>query len=158
MAESLWLSKVRYGIQLCGKIRTKESDPLNKDMKRLQQLQNRMTIKKFGDRTSSSQLVQKINFLLINQLNCQIKLVEAWKSQNLKSYPNKLEPQNTRLSDTRGSRNGNVIESGRSRLVHNSFYGDCSRAWNQCPINIKQSKTLAEAEKFIKIYAKSIPI
>ena len=44
VAESLFNSKVRYGLQICGKIRWKNSDPTTKIMKDLQISQNKMHV------------------------------------------------------------------------------------------------------------------
>ena len=39
-------------------------------------------------------MLKKYNLPSVNQLAAQIKLVEAWKSQNIEQYPIKLEPNN----------------------------------------------------------------
>ena len=42
MTDSIWTSKLRYGLQLYAKVRTQESDPSNGIMAKLQVAQNKM--------------------------------------------------------------------------------------------------------------------
>ena len=40
--QSLWMSKLRYGLQLCNQVRIKSEDPENQNMKAAQVAQNKM--------------------------------------------------------------------------------------------------------------------
>ena len=46
------------------------------------------------DHVTSSSLLLKYNLPSVNQLVAEIKLIEAWKSQNILNYPFKLEIKN----------------------------------------------------------------
>ena len=39
--QSLWMSKLRYGLQLCNQVRVKREDPVNQNMKSAQVAQNK---------------------------------------------------------------------------------------------------------------------
>ena len=78
MACSLWMSKLRYGLQLCTEVRIKEADPSHKNMESAQVAQNKMlrlldntTLK---DRISTKDLLEKHGLLSVNQLAANIKL------------------------------------------------------------------------------------
>ena len=42
VVQSIWMSKLRYGLQLCNQVRTKTEDPTNSLMKSVQVAQNKM--------------------------------------------------------------------------------------------------------------------
>ena len=42
VVQSLWMSKLRYGLQLCNQVRVKSDDPENQNMKATQVAQNKM--------------------------------------------------------------------------------------------------------------------
>ena len=88
MAESIFTSKIRYGLQLLGRIRWTDADPKCEDLMAIQKTQNKLT--RFlnnsiiTDKISTKTLLKNINGLSVNQLNAQIKLTELWKSQKNK--------------------------------------------------------------------------
>ena len=91
ISDSLYTSKIRYGVQLYGKVRIHEHDPLDTLLESLQVTQNKFARFLHGsslmDRTSTKTIFIETNLLSINQINAQIKLLEIWKSQNIESYP-----------------------------------------------------------------------
>ena len=42
VVQSIWMSKLRYGLQLCNKVRTSTTDPINNNMLAAQVAQNKM--------------------------------------------------------------------------------------------------------------------
>ena len=90
VVHSLWVSKLRYGLQLCTKVQILNDDTKSTAMKSLQQTQNRMlraiNNSKIKDRVSVTSMLNKFNLLSVNQLTAQIKLTEVWKSVNIKDY------------------------------------------------------------------------
>ena len=53
--QSIWMSKLRYGLQLCNQVRTKQDDPSNTNMKTAQMAQNKML--RMLDRVSFKELI-----------------------------------------------------------------------------------------------------
>ena len=88
VAESIFTSKIRYGLQLLGRIRWTDADPKCEDLMAIQKTQNKLTRflnnSKISDKISTKTLLKNINGLSVNQLNAQIKLTELWKSQKNK--------------------------------------------------------------------------
>ena len=81
VADSLYMSKLRYGVQLCGKVRLSEDEPKNLLLSSLQITQNKfarfLNGTKMADRVHTSQVFSDVNILSVNQMNAQIKLIEV---------------------------------------------------------------------------------
>ena len=163
IAESIFTSKLRYGLQLMGKIRWLDSDSKNNELMSLQKVQNRMTRllnnAKISDKINTKTLLANINGLSVNQLNAQIKLTEMWKVINLEHYPIKLEsrtPENKMGSRSKTS--GNLKECYGSEKLRSTFINDGIKAWNLTPESVKGCKTISSAKKVIRIFVNSLPI
>ena len=80
LVDGLFMSKVRYGLQLYGKVRRNEDSPGCEDLKLIQKVQNDLMRYLAGcqlkDRVSIRSLLNKLNMVSVNQLNAQIKLLE----------------------------------------------------------------------------------
>jgi hypothetical protein len=78
VVDSLWTSKLRYGLQLCSKVRLTEEQSKSLYMTMVQRLQNKMLRILDGalvlDRKSTINLLDYQNMLSINQITAQIKL------------------------------------------------------------------------------------
>ena len=76
VVQSLWMSKLRYGLQLCNQVRVKQEDPENQNMKAAQIAQNKMLRMLDGvslkEHVTSSSLLKKYirynHFIHITQL------------------------------------------------------------------------------------------
>ena len=90
LVDGLFTSKVRYGLQLLGKVRTRAEDPECADLKAIQLIQNKLLRSLNGttirDRVSTVSLLKKFGVLSVNQLNAQAKLLEIWKAQHQFSW------------------------------------------------------------------------
>ena len=139
VADSLWTSKLRYGLQLYAKVRTQESDPSNGMMAKLQISQNKLlrvlenVLPIEGIHTKT--LLDNQKMLSVNQMAAQIKLTEIWKATHIDNYPVKVIQQTTTENGrvTRGDSSGKLIECGGSTLSINSCAGDGTRLWNKAP-------------------------
>ena len=91
VVDGIFMSKLRYGLQLYGKVRTNDSDPEYKDFKAIQLIQNNLmrTLNetRVKDLILIGSLLKKFNLLSTNQLNANVKLVEIWKALNVEDYP-----------------------------------------------------------------------
>ena len=63
LVDGLFMSKIRYGLQLIGKVRLTESDPSNKDIENIQKVQNKLlrmlTKTKLMDMVSTATLLKQ---------------------------------------------------------------------------------------------------
>ena len=152
------MSKLRYGLQLCNQVRLKPDDPTNCLIDSVQVEQNKMlrmldrvSIK---DHVTTISMLKKYNLPSVNQLAAQIKLVEAWKSQNIEQYSLKLEPNNPdRTEMERVIRPSSIKlwkDDAKTLAAKLSFSQDSARLWNIIPDSIKQASSLYIAKKEIK--------
>ena len=119
VVQSLWMSKLRYGLQLCNQVRLKKEDPENQNMKAAQVAQNKMMRMLEGvslkDHVTSISLLQKYNIPSVNQLVGEIKLMEAWKSINIPSYPFQMEENEPNRQALDRSLRQNTIKNGKTQ-------------------------------------------
>ena len=156
---------MRYGLQLLGKVRIKEEDPKNGLLSKLQVTQNRMARflnnSKISDKISNKEIFRKNNLLSVNQLNCQIKLTEVWKSVNNPNYPIQWDVKKILNDDSRVTRSTNNVtikEIRHSSLSSTTFINDAARLWNLAPHSIRECCSIYAAKKQIKLFASTLPI
>ena len=81
VADSIFVSKIRYGLQLLGKIRWTSQDTAQGDLVAIQKAQNKVLRLingcKLVDKISTQKLLKNVNMLSVNQLNAQIKISEV---------------------------------------------------------------------------------
>ena len=160
ITDSIWTSKLRYGLQLYGQTRIESEDVLTKEFENLQKAQNNLlrTLEcvRIKDKRSIGKMLESQNMLSVNQLQAQVKLTEMWKAHNSTNYPiklDKMKPTNeTRV--TRSVTSENFIEP-KSKLT---FIGDATRLWNKAPMTIRQAKSIGIVKKEIKKFVKNLPI
>ena len=89
VADSIWTSKLRYGLQLYGPTRKSNTDSQSTELDKLQIAQNNMmrTLEnvRVKDKVSVKSLLEKNKMLSVNQTMAQIKLTEMWKCKNMES-------------------------------------------------------------------------
>ena len=166
VVHSLWVSKLRYGLQLCTATRITPSETKSSNVKDLQLTQNCMLRaingSKTSDRTSTESLLTKHKMLSVNQLAAQIKLKEVWKSLNYQNYPIQFEPYSRAPSEgshaLRTKENRVFKDSYRLQKSKTSFHVDAARLWNAAPNTIRTAKTDYEAKRAILNFVKNLPL
>ena len=107
-------------------------------------------------------MLEKFNLLSVNQLACQIKLKEVWKSLNCENYPIKLEIYNPALKNASHSlrQKDNRVFKDTCKLQKSkmSFNLDVAKLWNAAPLTVRNSKTSYEAKKLITAFVKTLPL
>ena len=147
VVHSLWISKLRNGLQLCTTTRLTSEDTTPANMKDLQLTQNRLlraiNNSKISEKVSIKSMLEKFNLLSVNQLTAQIKLREVWKSVNCENYPNKLDQYNPALvggvHSLRQKQNRVFSDSFRLQKSKASFNVDAARVWNFAPLSVKRA-------------------
>ena len=164
ISHGLFLSKLRYGLQLLGCVRWKESDPLNKELEDLQKCQNKLLRALNGsritDQISNNSLLVKFKFLSVNQMNAQIKLTEMWKSIHIVNYPTKTEliVDYTEGTNTRSRNSGLLKEEKVTVKSQRTYTNNAIHIWNQAPNSIKDCVSIYSAKKRIKAFIALLPI
>ena len=105
-------------------------------------------------------MLDKFNMQSVNQLNAGVKLLEVWKALTVDDYPLiiKRQENNTEGMSTRADSSGRPIEIGKTALTQRTSVSDSIHLWNRAPNNVKDSKTLYQAKKEIKVFVKLLPI
>ena len=166
VVQSIWMSKLRYGLQLCNHVRLKPDDPSNALMDAVQIAQNKMLRMldrvSLKDHVSSASLLAKYDLPSVNRLAAQIKLIEGWKCTNIERYPLKLEPNNPFKTDSeRVIRTSSIKlwkDEAKTAAAKMSFSRECARLWNMAPDPIKHAKTLGNAKNEIKKFCKLLEL
>ena len=120
-------SKIRYGLQLIGKARTRREDAVCADLWAIQLVQNKLlrllNKTQVKDGISTVSMLEKFGMLSVNQLNVQVKLMEVWKSQKITNYPLKIAKQtiDENICTTRASAQGRLIEIGKITTTKKNF-------------------------------------
>ena len=72
IADSIWVSKLRYGLQLYSEVRTSNEQPTSQIMKELQKSQNKLlrvlTGKKVSDRIKIDEMLKSLQMMSVNQI------------------------------------------------------------------------------------------
>jgi hypothetical protein len=166
VVHSLWMSKLRYGLQLYSKVVLKDDERKSSIMKALQLTQNRMlrglNRTRVSDRISVKSMLEKYGLLSVNQLSVQIKLIEVWKSINVQESAITLEPYNSHTSELRlalRDRPNRIFkETSKYGVSQSSFHMDAARIWNSAPSAVTNAKTLVELKRITTVYARTLPI
>ena len=166
VVHSLWMSKLRYGLQLCHKVRLNDSDKTSALMTSLQLTQNRLlralNNTRIKDKISTKFLLNKFELLSVNQLSAKIKLVEVWKSVQNEDYPIKLDSYHVTNRENnyelRPALNRTFMDCCRLKKFEHSFSIDAAHIWNVAPIDVTTAPTLGIAKNRIQIFCKTLPI
>ena len=164
VADSLYTSKLRYGVQLFGKVRTKDSDKTDGLLESLQVTQNKFARFMHGstlaDKINNNVIYKESNLLSVNQINASIKLLEVWKSMNDTAYPIKWikrRDDQQRLG-LKSSNKPDITIKSHSKIQSGTFFNDAAQIWNDAPVSIKECKSIYAAKKNIKSFVKLLPI
>ena len=162
VVDGLFTSKIRYGLQLYGRVRTSTTDPECAEFRAIQIIQNNLMRSLTGkkDRVSISTLATMLNMLTVNQLNASIKLLEVWKALNVNDYPLKVQRQSSddlRVS-TRADTTEKPVEIGKSPVAQKTCVSDAIRLWNIAPEIIAKCSSLSIVKSEIKKYLRQLPI
>ena len=164
LANSIFNSKMRYGIHLCGKVRITEGDSTQGVMDEIQKAQNKMlrllNNSRIKDKISTKSIMANLNMLSVNQVNAQVKLTEIWKSINIENYPIQSQKVNYNMEAraTRASNRGDLMIEASTLKSQATFLNDAFKIWNEAPTIIKTSKSLSIAKKEIRKYVTTLPI
>ena len=103
LINSLWMSKLRYGLQICSRVRCTDLEPKTNNMRIAQITQNKMLRFLVGaekkEHNRIKDMLETVDLPSVNQLAATIKLTETWKAVNVENYPVSLLPIKTNTSD-----------------------------------------------------------
>ena len=127
IAGSLYMSKLRYGVQLYGNVRASSEDSENKLLGNIQVAQNKYARFLYGanilDKIKTEHIYKELKIPSVNQVNAQIKLLEIWKSKHSETYPIKWVTRNDVIHDrrTRASSENVLMETYGCKTLNGTF-------------------------------------
>ena len=105
-------------------------------------------------------MLDKVGWLSLNQLACEIRLIETWKAVHLEDYclNEVFERVDSRISP-RTSNQIRLKSNFKTKIRETSFQFPSVQLWNDAPRNITEAKTETQARAAIRSYVKEhIPI
>ena len=164
VVQRIWMGKLSYGLQLCNKVRTTSSDPINNNMQAAQMAQNKMLRMLNGsskkEHITTKSLLEKFNLPSVNQLAAEIKITEAWKIMNVPDYPITLNLNNpSRDVGDRTVRESTIRhwkEHAKYKNSRESFNIDTAKLWNQVHSDIKNADNINIAKSRIKKFCRTL--
>ena len=145
-------------------VRLNQLDPAESLLDSLQITQNKFARFIHGstlqDRINTKTIFKETNLLSINQLNAQTKLLEVWKSQNIKSYPTqwKTRKEEQKRQGLKSNNKPELVITGRTLGQSLTFINDAASVWNNAPNSIKSCTSIISVKKQIKSFVKTLPI
>ena len=153
VAESLFISKLRYGLQLFGQVRWTSEETTPSLIAQLQKSQNKLlrflNKSRISDKISTKSMLEKHNMLAVNQINAQIKLTEMWKAVNDPDHPFKIKKTSidSQKITTRSNTNGILKIHAISDITKRTFINDGTKVWNMAPDEVKKCTTFESAKR-----------
>ena len=145
---------------------TNNTDTENQNMKSIQVAQNKMMRMLDGislkEHVTSSSLLKKYNLPSVNQLAGEIKLMEAWKSTHVPSYPFQMRENNPNRPlvdrEVRLNTNKKWKDYAKTKAASVSMSIDCARLWNLAPSVVTNAETKFTAKREIKKFSRSLEL
>ena len=164
VADGIFNSIIRYALGIFCPIRTHKDDPIPSSINgirvRFNDVLRLLCNTRRQKHTSIESMLEKVGWLSINQLACEVRLLEVWKAMNQKDYC--IGDLFEKVENKPGLRSSNQIKlktKFRSRLRENSFQYPSVQLWNMAPAEVTEAKTEAKARTAIRKHVKlTIPI
>ena len=163
IADSIFVSILRYALGLFCPIRIKPNDPNHTSINGIEVIYNDLLrllcSSKRKNRKPRQEMLDQVGWLSINQMSCEIRLVEVWKSLNLENYCLKELFEKITSSQTTRSENKIRLKANfKTRLRESSFHYPSVQVWNSAPSSVTKATSESQARKAIRDYVKTLPI
>ena len=116
---------------------------------------------KRSQHTSIKSMLEKLGWLSLNQLACEVRLIETWKALYQEGYclSEAFERSENTAINTRSSNKIKLKASFKTRIRESSFQLPSVQLWNAAPKDITEAQTEAQARSAIRKFVKeNIPI
>ena len=115
---------------------------------------------KRNSHTSIESMLEKLGWLSINQLSCEIRLIEVWKALNQENHclSSLFEKSQNNQGITRSAGLNKLKTNFKTKIRENSYSYPSIQIWNTAPPEVTTAETEAKARIAIKKYVKTLPI
>ena len=158
------MSKIRYGIQLLGNVRTKADESEQKNLGSIQVAQNKLARflngNKLLDKIPNHQIYKELNLISVNQINAQTKLLDVWKAHQFERHPINYPKRNDSNQEqrTRAAVTNRLVEAVGGKIITSTSINDAAKIWNSAPDDIKNCASIYSVKRCIKAYTATLPI
>ena len=163
IADSIFGSILRYALGLFCPIRIKSNDPNPASLRGIKVIYNDLLRllcnSRRENRKPTKEMLDHVGWLSLNQMSCEIRLIEVWKSLNIDNYC--LSELFEKVKSNRATRTQNKIrlKTGfSSRLRESSFQYPSVQVWNAAPSSVTNATSESQARKAIREFVKTLPI
>ena len=110
--------------------------------------------------TSIEHMLKQLGWLSLNQMSCETRLLEVWKSLNIENYCLKdiFERADSAQVNVRNTSKNRLKSHFKSRLRENSFHYPSVRLWNNAPTEVTNATTESAARTAIRKHVLTLPI
>ena len=162
VADGIFMSVLRYGLGIFCPIRVTQSDPHPSSISGIKVAFNDMLrllcSAKREDHMSVEEMLKKLNWLSVNQIAAEVRLIETWKSIHTNYCLSNVFEKRVSSYETRAAGKNALEVEEKSRLRENSFQFPCTKLWNIAPQSITNAQTESFARKAIRDYVKTLPL
>ena len=164
VADAIFCSILRYELAIFCPIRLHTNDPNPTSIEgikvRYHDLLRFLCNTRRSKHTSIESMLEKLGWLSINQLSCEIRLIEVWKALNQENncLSHFFEKATTNQGITRSAGLNKLKPYFKSKIREHSFAYPSIQVWNSAPPDVTTAETESKAKAAIKRYVKTLPI
>ena len=105
-------------------------------------------------------MLEKLGWLSINQLSCEIRLIEVWKALNQDNncLGHLFEKATADQGITRSAGLNKLKSHFKSKIREHSFLYPSIQVWNSAPPDVTTAESESKARSAIRRYVETLPI
>ena len=163
IVDAFFMSHIRYGLAIYGKVRFQSSDPVNQLVRKVQVLLNdalRLVFNvRMEDHVKVEDLLARADMLSVNQLTAEVILCETWKSQNNTVFDSLFRSMSHESGlVTRSVTRRDLVPENFTRNAKNQFHYQAVKLWNLAGEKIRSVESYPMARREIRSFVGSLPI
>ena len=164
VADAIFCSVLRYDLAIFCPIQILQTDPKPSCIQGIRvayhNLLRLLCCTKRDSHTSIESMLGKLGWLSINQLSCEIRLIEVWKALNDKNHCHnglfEMAPSNQ--GRTRSAGLNKLKSCFKTKIRENSFSYPSIQIWNSAPTDVTTAATESKARTAIRSYVQTLPV
>ena len=164
VADAIFGSILRYELAIFCPIRLNSRDPKPTSIEGVKviyhDLLRFLCNTKRSKHTSIESMLEKLGWLSVNLLSCEIRLIEVLKALNQENHclNNLFEKATTNQGITRSAGLNKLKIGFKSKLRENSFQYPSVQVWNSAPSDVTTAESESQARAAIRKFVKTLPI
>ena len=164
VADAIFCSVLRYELAIFCPIQILQTDPKPSCIQGIRvayhNLLRLLCYTKRESHTSIESMLEKLDWLSVNQLSCEIRLIEVWKAINYENHCHNglFEIAHTNQGNTRSAGLNKLKSCFKTKIRENSYSYPSIQIWNSAPSDVTTAATETKARKAIRSYVKTLPV